>query len=463
MRKETIVMLTDTIAAISTGGNNSGINIIKISGENALELIKKIFTNYGKVSHQKIVYGKILNCDNGQIIDEVLVSYFKAPHSFTGEDVCEINCHGGRRVTLDILQMVLRNGARIAEAGEFSKRAFLNGKIDLSKAEAVIDVINAKTSLQTKVAMNQLEGELNNKVTEIRNKLVDIMAEIEVSIDYPEYDYVELTEDNLIKRLEEQKENVENLLSTYNNGKYIKEGINLAIVGNTNVGKSSLLNALLKKDRAIVTDIEGTTRDVLEETMILGDLVINISDTAGIRETNDIVEAIGVKKSIETIDNVDVIIYLIDSTKGLQQKDRELVMNIKSKNKPYIICLNKIDISHEKLNELEKELESERFIKISSLTGEGLELLKERLEEMFLMKYINSTEDRIIVNERHKEALEKTIKYIIKAVTAIKSGYSLDIGAIEIKEATTSLGTITGEDASEDVVNRIFEKFCLGK
>lgn len=463
MRKETIVMLTDTIAAISTGGNNSGINIIKISGENALELIKKIFTNYGKVSHQKIVYGKILNCDNGQIIDEVLVSYFKAPHSFTGEDVCEINCHGGRRVTLDILQMVLRNGARIAEAGEFSKRAFLNGKIDLSKAEAVIDVINAKTSLQTKVAMNQLEGELNNKVTEIRNKLVDIMAEIEVSIDYPEYDYVELTEDNLIKRLEEQKENVENLLSTYNNGKYIKEGINLAIVGNTNVGKSSLLNALLKKDRAIVTDIEGTTRDVLEETMILGDLVINISDTAGIRETNDIVEAIGVKKSIETIDNVDAIIYLIDSTKGLQQKDRELIMNINSKNKPYIICLNKIDISHEKLNELEKELESERFIKISSLTGEGLELLKERLEEMFLMKYINSTEDRIIVNERHKEALEKTIKYIIKAVTAIKSGYSLDIGAIEIKEATTSLGTITGEDASEDVVNRIFEKFCLGK
>ena len=463
MRKETIVMLTDTIAAISTGGNNSGINIIKISGENALELIKKIFTNYGKVSHQKIVYGKILNCDNGQIIDEVLVSYFKAPHSFTGEDVCEINCHGGRRVTLDILQMVLRNGARIAEAGEFSKRAFLNGKIDLSKAEAVIDVINAKTSLQTKVAMNQLEGELNNKVTEIRNKLVDIMAEIEVSIDYPEYDYVELTEDNLIKRLEEQKENVENLLSTYNNGKYIKEGINLAIVGNTNVGKSSLLNALLKKDRAIVTDIEGTTRDVLEETMILGDLVINISDTAGIRETNDIVEAIGVKKSIETIDNVDVIIYLIDSTKGLQQKDRELIMNINSKNKPYIICLNKIDISHEKLNELEKELESERFIKISSLTGEGLELLKERLEEMFLMKYINSTEDRIIVNERHKEALEKTIKYIIKAVTAIKSGYSLDIGVIEIKEATTSLGTITGEDASEDVVNRIFEKFCLGK
>lgn len=457
-------MLTETIAAISTGGNSSGINIIRISGKDAKTIIDKIFTNKEKLDHQKIIYGKIINPSTNKIIDEVLVSYFKAPNSFTGEEVCEINCHGGRKVTLEILNIVVLYGARLAEPGEFSKRAFLNGKIDLSKAEAIIDVINAKTTAQAKLAANQLTGGLYNKVEIIRDKLVTLMAEIEVSIDYPEYDYEEISNDNLNLRIEEINKEIKILVNTYNDGKYIKDGVNVAIVGNTNVGKSSLLNTLLNEEKAIVTDIEGTTRDVIEETLVLGNLVLNVSDTAGIRDTEDVVEAIGVSKSLKAIEDTDIIIYLIDITRGVDQKDIELLNKVKKLGKPYIVGVNKIDISREKLEEINRQLaDYDNVISISTATREGIDTLKSTIEEIFNIKEFDSEENRIVVNERHKQLLEKANISLEKAKEATQKGESLDIAAIDIKEAIELLGSITGKDASSDVVNKIFEKFCLGK
>ena len=457
-------MLTETIAAISTGGNSSGINIIRISGKNAKDIIDRIYTNKDKLDHQKIIYGNIVNPSTNKIVDEVLVSYFKAPNSFTGEDVCEINCHGGRKVTLDILNLVIVNGARLAEPGEFSKRAFLNGKMDLSKAEAVIDVINAKTSAQAKLAANQLAGGLYDRVEIIRDKLVTLMAEIEVSIDYPEYDYEEISNDKLNIRLDEINEEISALIKTYNDGKYIKDGVNLAIVGNTNVGKSSLLNTLLNEEKAIVTDIEGTTRDVIEETLVIGNLVLNVSDTAGIRDTEDVVEAIGVSKSLKAIEDTDMIIYLIDITRGVENKDIELLDKIKDLGKPYIIGLNKIDISREKLEQIKQQLSDyDNVLSISTATREGIDILKETIETIFNIKDFDSEENRIVVNERHKQLLEKAKKSLIKAKEITILGESLDIAAIDVKEATIILGEITGKDASSDVVNKIFEKFCLGK
>ena len=457
-------MLTETIAAISTGGNSSGINIIRISGKQAKSIIDKIFTNQNKLEHQKIIYGKILDYSKSKIIDEVLVSYFKAPNSFTGEDVCEINCHGGRKVTLDILNLVVKQGARLAEPGEFSKRAFLNGKMDLSKAEAIIDVINAKTSAQAKLATNQLEGGLYDKVEQIRDKLITLMAEIEVSIDYPEYDYEEIDNGKLSNRLDEIKKDINLLIKTYNDGKYIKDGINLAIVGNTNVGKSSLLNTLLKEEKAIVTDIEGTTRDVIEETLVIGNLVLNVSDTAGIRETDDVVEAIGVTKSLNAIENTDIIIYLIDVIRGISDKDIELLEKIQKLNKPYIIGINKVDISREKLVEIKDKLSKyNNVIPLSTATNEGIETLKETIENIFNINEFDSEENRIVVNERHKQLLDKANIHLDKAKEITTLCESLDIAAIDIKEATNMLGEITGKDVSSDVVNKIFEKFCLGK
>ena len=457
-------MLTETIAAISTGGNSSGINIIRISGKNAKNIIDKIYTNKDKLDHQKIIYGKIVNPETNKIIDEVLVSYFKEPNSFTGEDVCEINCHGGRKVTLDILNLVVACGARLAEPGEFSKRAFLNGKMDLSKAEAIIDVINAKTSAQAKLASNQLEGGLYDKVELIRDKLVTLMAEIEVSIDYPEYDYEEIDNGKLNIRLKDIIKEISFLIKTYDDGKYIKDGVNLAIVGNTNVGKSSLLNTLLNEEKAIVTDIEGTTRDVIEETLVIGNLVLNVSDTAGIRETEDVVEAIGVSKSLKAIEDTDMIIYMIDITRGVEPKDVELLNKIKGLGKPYIVGLNKIDISREKLNEIKQKLNAyDNVIAISTATREGIDRLKETIETIFNIKEFDGESNRIVVNERHKHLLEKAKTSLNKAIEVTTIGESLDIAAIDIKQATSLLGEITGKDASSDVVNKIFEKFCLGK
>ena len=455
-------MSTDTIAAISTGGSNSGINIIRISGDEAFRIVSDIFTNFKSLSHQKIVYGKIKNPNTSKVVDEVLVSMFCAPNSYTGEDVCEINTHGGRAVTQEVLELVLERGAKIAEAGEFSKRAFLNGKMDLSKAEAIIDIINAKTKIQTDFAISKLEGGLKDKVNSIRQSLIDLMAQIEVNIDYPEYDYDLLSKNALKTILERIDFEINKMIEDSKDGKYIKDGVNLAIIGGTNAGKSSLLNALAKSDRAIVTDIEGTTRDVVEETVVVGNLVLNIADTAGIRETTDVVEKIGVEKSLKCIETSDLVIYLIDSTKGLSVRDKELISTLRELNKTHIVCFNKIDVckdfeQNEFLN-MEKYLEQ-----ISCLTGEGIEHLKTTIQEVFNATDISKFEDKIIVNERHKDLLQKARRSLHNAMKDIEADMSIDIPVISLNEALQNLGEITGESVTEDVINRIFERFCLGK
>lgn len=455
-------MLTNTIAAISTGGNNSGINIIRISGENSKKIIDKIFTSASKLDHQRIIYGKIK--DEDKIVDEVLVSYFKSPNSFTGEDICEINCHGGRRVTLDILELVLSNGARIAEPGEFSKRAFLNGKMDLSKAEGIIDLINAKTKLQTRIATEQLEGELYTAISREREKLIEMLAQIEVSIDYPEYDYEELENDEIKYKLTDIADTLKKYIASYENGKYIKEGINVAILGGTNAGKSSLLNTLSKSEKAIVTDIEGTTRDIVEETIILDNIVLNIFDTAGIRETDDVVEKIGIKRSIEIIDKVDFVIMVIDVIKGITKNDIDILEKVKQKNKKYIVCLNKVDVSREKVKEIKKNIQSaESVIETSFLTKEGIDTLKEKISCIFDLGRIETNEEIVIVNQRHKELLEKSYNSVMDAICEVDKNLGVDIAEINIKNAARYLGEILGQEVTNDIINKIFEKFCLGK
>lgn len=456
-------MSTDTIAAISTGGANSGINIIRISGPKSLNIINNIFTNAKKLAHQKIVYGKIIGTNNKNIIDEVLVSYFKAPNSFTGEDVCEVNCHGGKQVTTEILQEILANGARLADPGEFSKIAFLNGKMDLSKAEGIIDLINAKTKVQSKIAVNQIEGRLYKNIKEQRNILIEMLANIEVNIDYPEYDYEELECGNILAVIEKVKKNINRLIDTYNSGKYLRSGINVAILGGPNSGKSTLLNLLSNSEKAIVTDIEGTTRDIVEETIVLDNMVLNLADTAGIRETEDVVEKIGIERSINIIEKVDIIIYVVDYSKGLTTKDKETLELIDSKQKPIIICLNKKDISRENKNYEDIKEIKKSYILTSFLFNEGIEELKSEIIHNLQIKDLDKTEDNIIVNERHKALLEHAKNQLELANIALKSGESLDIAEINIKNAADKLGQIIGENISEDIVNKIFEKFCLGK
>lgn len=454
-------MLTNTIAAISTGDSNSGINIIRISGKNSKNIIDEIFTNSKKLEHQKIIYGKIKDKKDGRIIDEVLVSYFKAPNSYTGEDVCEINCHGGRKVTTEILNLIITDKrARIAEPGEFSKIAFLNGKMDLSKAEAIIDLINAKTKLQTDIAAKQLQGSILQDVNKIKEVVIEIMASIEVSIDYPEYEYDELSNEQIIIKLKEDLKQIQILLNNYEKGKYIKNGINVGIIGAPNSGKSSLLNALVKQERAIVTEIEGTTRDVIEEKIILGNMELNLFDTAGIRETKDVIEKLGINKSMEVIDKMDVILFVIDITKDLKKEEKNILETIKDKR--IIACLNKVDISYEATFD-RKELNTPYVIEMSAKTGYGISDLEKILNDIFNTIDYTNNEESVIINERHKELLTKAKDNIQQAIEQLNTGKQIELVEINLKEAVDNINQITGENATEEVLNKIFEKFCLGK
>lgn len=453
-------MLTETIAAISTGGISSSINIVRISGEKSLEIIKKIFTNSEKLEPNKIIYGNIKNSAN-EVIDEVLVSYFAAPNSFTGENICEINCHGGKENTILILKEVIASGARLAEPGEFSKRAYINGKMDLSKAEAVINIINAKTQAQVKIASAEINGKIKDNIISLRNELIDILAQIEVSIDYPEYDYEELKKEELNKRLNIVKENIQKVIKTSNEGKFIKEGVRIAILGKTNSGKSSLLNKLLDEEKAIVTAIEGTTRDIIEDTIIIRNLAVNIVDTAGIRKSEDIVENLGIKKSLEEINKADGIIYVVDINKGIDLEDEKNIKAIQKAGKPLFYCINKVDVSRENMQQIKTEKSDAVYI--SAITGEGIESLKEKIVETFEKVDVEHIQDRIIVNERQKELLEKALINIVEAINKIEEDKDIDIIEISIKESNYFLGEIIGENASTEVIERIFQKFCLGK
>ena len=453
-----------TIAAISTAPGNAGIGIIRLSGEKCFEIIEKIFVPKKKspVVGYSMKYGKIINSQTKEVIDEVLVSYFVAPKSYTTENMCEINSHGGTIIEHKILEECLKNGAVLAEPGEFTKRAFLNGRIDLSQAEAVIDVINAKTDKEARVAERQLEGSLSRNIKKIQDEILDLMADIEASIDYPEYDIEETTNKKIENVMQNVKIKLEKLEESFRNGKIIKEGIRTAIVGKPNVGKSSLLNLMLGENRAIVSNVEGTTRDTIEEYINIKGVPLKIIDTAGIRKTNDEVEKIGVEKSLNISNTAELIIAVFDDSREFDEEDKKIVELIK--NKQAIILINKTDmnkkliINNEEIKNLNKDI-----IEFSTIEEKGLDELYNTIENMFKLNQIDSDNSEIITNERQKQHILKAIEAEEKAMKSAKANMPSDITAIAIKQILEELAEITGQSASEDIINEIFKKFCLGK
>jgi len=451
----------NTIAAISTPIGQGGIGIVRISGEKALDIVKKVFKTKKEINEFKsytMKHGYIV--DNDEVLDEVLVSYFKAPNSYTGEDTCEINCHGGNVVVKRVLELVLQNGAVLAEPGEFTKRAFLNGKMDLSQAEAVIDVINSKSAKENKISMNHLEGYLGRKIREIKADLIDILVDIEANIDYPEYDVEEVRRVKINNILECSIEKLSKLEKTFDEGKILKEGINTVIVGRPNVGKSSLLNALLKEERAIVTDVAGTTRDTIEENLTIKGIPIKIVDTAGIRETEDLVEGIGVEKSKKALENADLVLMVLDATSPITEEDKRLLEAIKDRN--YIVLINKID-SGNKIVKEDLSVYSENIVEISAKTEFGLEVLENKIENLFNLHKIDVENEIILTNVRHKNAVASAKKEIENVIAANNINVPIDMLSIDLQNAVQHLGEITGESVTEDVINGIFRKFCLGK
>ena len=435
-----------------------------MSGEKTFEILAKMFIaknpkDISEIPGYTMQYGNIV--DDGKIIDEVLVSYFKAPKSYTTEDMCEINSHGGNVIMRKILQICLKNGADLAEPGEFTKRAFLNGRIDLSQAESVIDIINAKSDREAKEGIKQLEGYLATSIRKIKNEILDVMTNIEVSIDYPEYDTPEVLEEDLKKKMEDVLDKLHKLEASFDNGKLIKEGIKTAIIGKPNAGKSSLLNAILKEDRAIVTEYEGTTRDTIEEFVNINGIPLKLIDTAGIRETENEVEKIGIEKSIKYAKEADLVILIIDGSKDLSKEDIE-ILNIVNPKKT-IIILNKIDLE-QKIDENTPEIvKFNNFIKISALKKEGIDKLYEKINDLFNFNQINVDNDIVITNERHKIQIQKAIQNLNKAIKSLSINMPIDIVAISLKDVLSDLGEITGEEASEEIINEIFARFCLGK
>ncbi len=457
----------ETIAAISTATGSGGIGIIRMSGDKGFEILKKIFISSQEliledIKGYTIKYGYIINTETKEKIDEVLVSFFKNPKSYTRENMCEINSHGGIVVERKILEECLKNGAELAEPGEFTKRAFLNGRIDLSQAESVIELINAKSDREAHESLNQLQGELSKKINIIKNKMLDIMADIEASIDYPEYDIEELTEEKTIRVLSEIKEELIKLEESFHTGKLIREGIKTAIIGQPNAGKSSLLNAILKEERAIVSEYAGTTRDTIEEFITIKDIPLKIIDTAGIRDTNNAIEKIGVEKALKIAENADLVIAIIDNSKDLDNEDIKILNIIEDKNA--IIVLNKIDKDDKKAENRREIVKTNKpIIKISAVTKEGIEDLYNEIVKMFNINKIEATNDTVITNVRHKNQIDKAVKSINEAINVAKEKQTEDILAIYIKQTLEDLGEITGDNVSEDIINEIFSKFCLGK
>lgn len=454
-----------TIASISTAPGIGGIGIIRMSGEKSFEILEKIFEpktkqNIEEIKGYTIKYGNIV--ENGEIIDEVLVSYFKEPKSYTTENMCEINSHGGNVIVRKILEICLKNGAELAEPGEFTKRAFLNGRIDLAQAESVIDVINAKSDKEAKSGIKQLEGFLSREIKNIKQEILDVLVNIEVTIDYPEYDTPEVQENEMRTMLESVENKLEKLEKSFDNGKILKEGIKTAIIGKPNAGKSSLLNAILKEDRAIVTDIAGTTRDTIEEFVTVNGIPLKLVDTAGIREAFDEVEKIGVEKSIKQAEEADLIIAIFDSSKELTQEDLEILKLIE--NREAIILLNKSDLNSV-ITEKDERFKnvSKNILKISALNKTGINELYEKISEMFNLNEINFDNDILITNIRHKNIISHALENVKKANEALNSNMPIDIITIYIKDILEDLGEITGEVVTEDIINEIFSKFCLGK
>lgn len=455
-------MLFDTIAAISTPRGEGGIGIIRISGDKSFEILDRIFNTKNPnrdLGFYKFNYGFIH--DNGKIVDEVMAVRMKAPKTYTCEDVVEINCHGGHLISEKVLELVLKNGARHAEQGEFTKRAFMNGRIDLSQAEAVMDIIHGKTEKSISLSLEQLRGDLRDKIASFKKALLDVTAHVNVVLDYPEEGIDDPLPSNLRENLENVYAEADRLISSYDKGKKIKEGIKTVIAGKPNVGKSTLLNSLLKEERAIVTHIPGTTRDVIEEIINIKGIPLVLTDTAGIRKTEDIVENIGVEKSKKFIENADLVLLVLDASRELETEDREVIEEIQNHNKKTIVLLNKIDL--ERKIELE-EFNLENILEISAKDNIGIEDMEERIYSYIVEENVeDSSEKLIITNIRHKTALEKTKDAIRNIFETIDAGMPMDLISVDLKEALDSLSEITGEISSEDILDHVFGNFCVGK
>lgn len=446
--------MDNTIAAISTPLGTGAISIIRMSGKDSISIINKIFTK--DLSNEKshtIHYGKII--DNNEEIDEVLVSLMCSPKTFTKEDVIEINCHGGLSTTNKVLELLLNNGAVLASPGEFTKRAFLNGRIDLIEAQGIMDLIEAKTELARTQAMKELNGNLSNKIDLLREKLIEIISNIEVNIDYPEYEDInKVTNEEIYPKIKELIQEIDNLIVSSEDGKIIKEGITIGIIGKPNVGKSSLLNAILEEEKAIVTDIEGTTRDTIEGTTIINGIACNFIDTAGIRNSDNIVEQIGVNKSKKIIDTCDLVLLVLNNNDIITKEEQELLEQIR--NKPHIVIVNKID--------LEQKLElNEECIKISIKEKKGLEQIKDKISEIFNLEKIKTQDMTYLSNARSISLLTKANSLLVSSLTNIENNYPIDIVEIDLKESWNTLGEIIGKTYTDELLDEMFQRFCLGK
>ena len=455
----------DTIAAISTPLGEGGIGIVRLSGTKAFHIADSIFlspkakTLAASKSH-RLLYGHIVDPKSGTKIDEVLASVMKSPHSYTTEDVVEINCHSGMITLRKTLELVLQQGARLAEPGEFTRRAFLNGRIDLSQAEAVLDLIRSRTDESRRIAVEQLQGSLFTKITSLRDRLTDVCVHIEAYIDFPEDEIETASQQNLLDTMGLVRNDLISLLKTYDEARFFREGLQTAIVGRPNVGKSSLLNALLQKDRAIVTEIPGTTRDILEEYLNIKGLPLQIMDTAGIRQVEDIVEKEGVRRSLESIENADLVIAIFDSSEPLRDEDFEVLKKVKNKTAIYV--LNKSDLPAV-IDQASFDLHPSSFLRISATRGDGIEDLKDKVVNSCLKDWKEEREGIVISNLRHKISLEKATESLRKAADALTENQPLEIIALEMRDSLDSLGEIVGAVTTEDILNRIFSDFCIGK
>ena len=453
--------MNDTIATISTALGVGAISIIRVSGPESIEIVNKIFTkDLSNIESHTINYGYIK--DGKNIIDEVLVSLMKAPKTYTREDLIEINCHGGIATTNKILELLIKNGCRLAEPGEFTKRAFLNGRIDLVQAEAVNSLLNATTDISRKQAINELQGNNSNLIKELREKLIQMISNIEVNIDYPEYeDIEELTNSKILPKLKDYVSNLETIISKSKEGRIIKEGINVALIGKPNVGKSSLLNTLLEEEKAIVTNIAGTTRDIVEGQINISGIVFNLIDTAGIRNTDNVIEQIGVEKSKKVIKDCNLILLIFNNNDILTDEDKEIFNYVKETNKPIIIIINKVDLE----TQLNKEYLSKdyKIVEISTKTKLGINDLKDTIKETFNLEKIITDDIKYSFNSRSIGLLEKSKDKIVAAINAINDNYPVDIVELEIKSAWEILGEIIGETYTEELLDNLFSRFCLGK
>lgn len=448
--------MEDTIVAISTTMGVSAISIIRLSGKDTLNIVSKVFTkNLENVKSHTIHYGFIK--DKEEKVDEVLVSVMKAPKTFTREDVVEINCHGGSSTTKKVLEILLKNGARMAEPGEFTKRAFLNGRIDLLEAEATMDLISSESEKARKLSMNTLTGETSNMIKKLRDKLIGIISNIEVNIDYPEYEDVEvLTNEKILPSVLSFKEELNEILKKSKDSKIIREGIDVAIIGRPNVGKSSLLNALLEEEKAIVTNIPGTTRDIVEGKIIIDGIVLNLIDTAGIRESQDVVEKLGVSKSIKMIDKADLIIFMLNNNEKITNEEKEILDKIKDKKK--IIIINKVDLD----NILDRSV-FDSYIEVSVKENIGIDKIKEEIKKLFISGEIENDNISYLSNARSISLLEKTLNYINESINEINNSSPIDIVELNLKDAWNSLGEIIGETYTDELLDELFSRFCLGK